>query len=166
MATREKKTFEDARLIFKNFQGKGNDYNVEGDRNFCIVLTDDEASELKDLGYNVKTRLPREGHEDDGPLHFLKVKLSYRYGDDRDPSVYRICGNSRTMYTEKTIGSLDWEEIETVDLRIRPWNWNKGGRSGVTAILDSMYVTVKEDPLAAKYGSPVDDYEPDDVPFD
>lgn len=164
MATREKQTFKDVRLIFKNFSGKANDFNNEGDRNFCVVLGDDDAEMMKDLGYNVKTRLPRPDHEDDKPLHFLKVKLSYRFGDDRDPSVYRICGNKRTMYNEKTIGSLDWEEIKKVDLRIRPWNWEKGGRSGVTAILDAMYVTVNEDELAQMYENDTDFEEP--MPFE
>lgn len=164
MATREKHTFENARLIFKNFAGKANDFNNEGDRNFCIVLDDEAAEKLKGQGYNVKTRLPRPDHEDDRPLHFLKVKLSYKFGDDRDPSVYRICGGKRTMYNEKTIASLDWEEIESVDLRIRPWNWEKGGRTGTTAILDAMYVTVREDPLAAKYAD--DDFFEEPTPFD
>ena len=162
---KEKIIIENARLMFKNFSGKATDYNAEGDRNFCVVLNDEEAERYSAMGYNVKTRLPREGYEDDGPLHFLKVKVSMKFGDDRDAAVYRINGRTKTKLTARTIGSLDWDEIENVDLRIRPWRWEKGNRSGVSAFLDAMYVTVREDPLEQKYQ--MDDFpdptDPDEI---
>lgn len=162
MATKEKIIIENARLIYKNFSGKASDYNAEGDRNFCVVLNQEEADKYSALGYNVKTRLPREGYEDDGPLHFIKVKVSMKFGDDRDATVYRISGHSKTKLNARTVGSLDWDDIENVDLRIRPWNWEKGNRSGVSAFLDTMYVTVREDPLDAKYNIQDDFGEPSD----
>lgn len=165
MATKEKIIIENARLIYKNFSGKASDYNAEGDRNFCVVLNDEEAEYYSSLGYNVKTRLPREGHEDEGPLHFLKVKVNLDWGDDRDANVYRINGKSKTKLSAKTVGSLDWDDIENVDLRIRPWNWNKGNRSGVAAFLDAMYVTIREDPLDAKYQNDFDEPDSMEDPF-
>ena len=46
---------EDAKLIFKNFAGQGDNYNREGDKNFCVVLEDEDLIEdlIKD-GWNVK----------------------------------------------------------------------------------------------------------------
>ena len=151
MASKEKIVIENAKLIYKNFSGKGTDYNTEGDRNFCVVLDDEQAAYMKELGYNVKTKLPREDHEDEGEFHFLKVKVSLKYGDNRDADIFRIVGGNRIKLTEKTVSTLDWDDIENVDLRIRPWNWNKGNRSGLAAFLDAMYVTVREDSLDAKY---------------
>ena len=41
MAINNKLTIEGARLVFKNFSGKGSEYNKEGDRNFAVVLNDE-----------------------------------------------------------------------------------------------------------------------------
>lgn len=161
MATKNMITIEGARLIYKNFSGKGSDYNAEGDRNFCVVLSEELAAELSEMGFNVKTKLPKEGFEEQGPLNFIKVKVNLKFGDNRDADVYRIVNGNRTKLTENTIGTLDWDDIENVDLRIRPWNWHKGSNSGVSAFLDAMYVTVREDPLAAKYNNDFNDVEID-----
>ena len=35
-----KLVIDNARLIFKNFSGKGDNYNREGDRNFAVIIDD------------------------------------------------------------------------------------------------------------------------------
>ena len=56
------------------------------------------------------------------------------------------------MYiTEQTVDSLDYVEILNVDLTINPYVWEVNGNSGVKAYLGTMYVTIAEDPLDAKY---------------
>lgn len=150
MATRETRIIEDARLMFKNFSGAESEYNAAGDRNFCVVLDPDDAEDMKAAGWNVKELPPRPGYEEDGSTFYIKVKLSYRF-EERAPLIVRLNGRHRVNLTEKTVSSLDWDEIEHVDLEIRPYNWEKGSRKGVTAYLKSMYVRVKEDRLAEKY---------------
>ena len=66
---------EGAKLIFKNFQGKGNDYNKEGDRNFGVLLPDDIAEVAAADGWRVKHRPPRE--EDGYEQPWLSVKVKY-----------------------------------------------------------------------------------------
>ena len=164
---RETRIIEDARLMFKNFSGAESEYNAAGDRNFCVVLEPDDADEMRAAGWNVRELPPRPGYEEDGPTYYIKVKLSYRF-EERAPLIVRLDGRHRVNLTEKTVSSLDWDEIEHVDLEIRPYNWEKGSRKGVTAYLKSMYVRVKEDRLAAKYGydepetsnHPADEEEP------
>lgn len=156
-ALKETRIIENARLMFKNFSGAESEYNAAGDRNFCVVLDPDVAEEMRAVGWNVKELLPRPEYEDEGPTYYIKVKLSYRF-EERAPRVVRISGSHRVNLNERTVSSLDWEEMERVDLEIRPYNWNKGNRSGVTAYLKSMYVTVQKDALAEKY----DDYGPRD----
>ena len=78
---------ENARIIFRNFSGEERMYNKKGDRNFTLVLTPEKAEELRNLGYNVKTRPPRE--EGDENQYLLAVSVSYKI---RPPKIVLING--------------------------------------------------------------------------
>ena len=168
MATKEKVTIMGARICYKNFAGKGTDYNAEGARNFCVVLDDNSANDLIAKGWSVKVKPPREGFDDEGNFNTLKVNVRFGENGDRNPKIVRICNDSQVNLTEKTVSTLDWDDIENVDLRIRPYNWERAGKHGVSAYLESMYVTVADDDLERKYQqNHVDDFVDDeDVPFE
>lgn len=172
MALKASRIIENARLMFKNFSGAESEFNAAGDRNFCIALDPEVADEMVAEGWNVKELQPRPGYEEEGPTYYIKVSLSYRF-PERAPVIVRFMGENRKHrqnLTERTVSSLDWDEIEKVDLEIRPYNWSKGGRNGVKAYLKSMYVTVKADALGEKYGEydePATTAGPaDEVPFE
>ena len=144
---------EDGRIIFRNFQGKGNDYNKEGDRNFGVLLPDEIAKAAVADGWNVKYRPPREdGYEQ--PWISVKVK----YGP-YPPIINLITSRGKQKITEETVGQLDWAQIQSVDLIIRAYPYpsivdKKGNvirQSGISAYLKSMYVTIREDDLELKY---------------
>lgn len=164
---------EGGHLIFKNFQGKGNDYNKEGDRNFGVLLDDDLAERLKDDGWNVKYRPPRQ--DDDHEQAWLPVKVKY---GNYPPIVVLINSNGKIRLDEDTVGQLDWTQIKTADMIIRPYNYpamvDKKGNvirpSGIAAYLKSLYIVVNEDDLAMKYKDIPDliagDEDDEPVPFE
>ena len=138
---------DDARIIFKNFEGRGDKFNREGDRNFSLLIEDENtANALIKEGWNVKVKPGRE--EGDDPFMRLPVKVKFT---DYGPNVYLVTGNRRNELDEESIGCLDNIEIESVDMDIRPYDWEVNGRTGRTAYLQSMEVVQRIDRFAARY---------------
>ena len=54
-------------------------------------------------------------------------------------------------FTEDTVEMLDYDSFELVDLTINPYEYDVSGSQGISAYLKTMYVTVEEDSLDAKY---------------
>lgn len=135
---------DDARIIYRNFSGTASKYNREGDRNFSVVIpTQEMADELIKAGWNVRIKPPRE--DGDEPFMYLPVKIKF---SDRGPNCYLRSGKSQTELSEKTIGCIDDIDILSVDLDVRPYDWDVNGKSGRTAYLQSIRVTQKIDRFA------------------
>lgn len=148
-------TLENVRLIFRNFAGRPGPYNDEGDRNFAVLLDEKTAKVMDRDGWNVKALKSREEGDPDQP--YLPVKVSYK---GRPPRIVIIASGRRTILDEETIDVLDWADIVTVDLIIRPYEWAVGGKSGIKAYLQTMFVTINEDALERKYANMDDDQSP------
>ena len=93
---------ENARIIFRNFAGKESKFNAKGKRNFCLVLDNDVAEDLKDIGWNIKYLSPRD--PDDVPQAYLQVAVAF---DNFPPKiwrffdrVFRICDEAATLVEE------------------------------------------------------------------
>lgn len=154
-APRDILQIDDARIIYRNFAGRGDKYNREGDRNFAVVIPDEEmANELTNLGWNVKIKPPRDmnGNTDpDGiPFMFLPVKVKF---NDRGPNVYLKTGNVQNRLDEESVGLLDNIDIVGVDLDIRPYDWSVNGKDGRTAYLQSIRVVQDVDRFAGDDGN-------------
>jgi len=90
---------EDARIIYRNFGGAATKYNREGDRNFAVVIPNDEIKDqLVAEGWNVKIKPPRE--PGDEPFMYLPVKVKF---NNRGPSIYVVSGDSVQRLNEDTI---------------------------------------------------------------
>lgn len=142
---------EDARLLFRNFTGKEGMYNREGDRNFSVLLEPHVAEAMARDGWNIKQLDPRE--EGDQPQPYIQVAVNFR---GRPPRIVLIATHGRTNLGENDVSLLDWAELKTVDLIIRPYEWTVNGRTGVKAYLKSIYATINEDPLELKYADTLD----------
>lgn len=155
---------ENVRLIFRNFRGAEGKFNRAGDRSFCVVLNTQKAQELTRAGWNVRTLDPRE--EGGDPLHYLSVKVSYKYAS---PRIFMVTKRCKTKLDEDTVDTLDDVDIVSADIVINPYEWEVNGKCGVSAYLRTLYANIEEDEFADKYSFDEDD-EPrddfyDDMPF-
>ena len=138
---------DEARIIYRNFSGLGSKFNREGDRNFAVIISNQEiADALIAEGWNVKIRPPRE--EGDEPFMYLPVKVKF---NDRGPIVYLKTGKAMNKLDEESIGCLDHVDILSVDLDIRPYDWEVNGKVGRSAYLQSICVTQEVDRFADRF---------------
>ena len=138
---------EDARIIYRNFAGVGSKYNREGDRNFAVIIPNQEiADELIADGWAVKIKPPRD--EDDSPFMYLPVKIKF---NNRGPAAYVKSVNSVQRLNEDTIGMLDEIDIQSVDMDLRAYDWEVNGKTGRSAYLQSINVIQNIDRFGAQY---------------
>lgn len=152
----EPKTFmvEDAQLIFKNFAGKEDKYNRQGDRNFGVILSTDVAQQMEKDGWNIKWLKSREPDEE--PTPYISVAVNFK---NRPPRIFMLTSTSRTPVTEDMVETLDYADIAMVDLIARGYEWDVNNKRGIKAYLQSMFVTIEEDALEQKYASLLTDDE-------
>ena len=139
---------EGVRIIFRNFAGKEGQYNREGDRNFAVLLDEATAEAMAADNWNVKMLKPRDEDADEAPQAYLPISVNFK---GRPPRIVVITSRGRTHIDEDQVEMLDWVDIVNVDLIVRPYAWEVNGKTGVKAYLQSIYVTIEEDPLERKY---------------
>lgn len=143
---------DDARIIYRNFAGAASKFNREGDRNFSIVIPDQEmADALVNEGWNVKIKAPRE----DGDVPFMTLPVKVKF-NDRGPNVYLQTGNRMNRLDEDSIACLDQIDIASVDLDVRPYDWvlyegTKDEKRGRSAYLQSIKVVQDVDRFASRF---------------
>ena len=138
---------EDARIIYRNFEGVASKFNREGDRNFAVIIPNDEIKDiLVEAGWNVKIKPPRD--EDDTPFMFIPVKVKF---NNRGPAAYLRSGETVTRLNEETIGMLDEIDIQSVSMDLRPYDWDVNGKTGRTAYLQAINVIQNIDRFGDMY---------------
>lgn len=154
-------SIENARIIFRNFSGKGSQYNREGNRNFAVIIDDPKtAEELSSAGWNVRYLEPRE--DGDTPTAYLKVSVRF---ENVPPKIYSIAGKTKTELSADVVGELDYADIASCDMVITPYYWEVNEKSGIKAYLKKLYVVLNEDPFARKYESDISHSDEEDLPF-
>lgn len=139
-------TIEDVTIAFRNFAGKEDVYNREGDRNFAIILDADLAAKMERDGWNIKYLKARE--EGDEPQPYIQVAVSYK---NRPPKIALVTSRGISYLGEDQVEMLDWVDIETADVTLNPYEWVVNGKSGVKAYLQTLYLKILEDYLQMKW---------------
>lgn len=152
-------TLENARFFKRpNFSGEMDEYKND-DRVFNVIIPNEVSEDLRKLGWNVKTLLPR--NEEETGLSFLKVKVDFNFDKDhpgdveyeRGPDVWIIMGEEREKLTSKTIGILDRARLESLDMEIRGWEYNPDEAPGaLSARLVQLVAIIRPSLLDQKYG--------------
>jgi len=140
-------TIEDARIIFKNFEGRESQYNRAGSKNFCVVLDEDMAGQLIRDGWTGVRQL-KERPDGTAGDWVMQVTVSYK---NKPARVIMITSKGRTELDEDTVDLLDDLDIKMADMIISPYNWNVRGETGVSAYLRKAFITIEEDALDLKY---------------
>lgn len=143
---REVVVMRDAAIIYRNFKGIAKEFNTKGDRNFSVMMGEEQALAMQRDGWNIKPMKRQE--EDDQNLYHLKVKVNF---GGKPPRCWLITSGGRSMLTEDMVGLLDELDVLKVDLTISPYDWHVSGKSGRTAYLQSLYFTMYEDELDLEY---------------
>lgn len=151
---------EGARIMHSNLAGEAGKFNAEGVRSFNLVIDDrDFAHQLAADGWNIREYIPKNADPDSEPIYLIKTFARF---DKKPPKIICIKGGVQTPLNENTVGLLDHADIEHIDLIVHPYIWEYAGKSGVKAMLNEMYVTIKESPFDRKYSTHV---EEDSMPF-
>jgi NACalpha-BTF3-like transcription factor len=146
-------TIENAHIVFVNMQGAKQTYNDEGRRNFNVLLSEDQAEAMRDLGINVRARASK--YEDGETQNLLKVNVNVN--SKYPPKVYMMTpGGQLNLLSVDMYPLIDQaaeeHRIENVDLTFRAYKSPlRTDDRGLSAYLNSMVVTIEEDPLLKKY---------------
>lgn len=157
----------DAKIMWRNFSGAQTEFNPAGIRNFHVRFQKEDAEALAQNGWNIKAYIPKNAESDDDVVYHLKVAVRYNDRNPRlNPRIWFVNGHGKKVQaTEQTVGMLDAERLEKVDLVIRPSVWEVNGKSGIKAYLDVGYFVIEEDPFSAQYEDGYSQYDDEDVPF-
>lgn len=138
--------FTNVKIVHRNLSGRQNEYNRAGNRTFSVVLTEDEAEELLDRGYNVRIRQAKDNPDE--KFCFLSMTVNYNH---IPPRIYRVVGGKMTLLNESNVGIIDTSDIFNVNLSVNARYWEINGKSGIKPYVNVMYVEVEEDSFADRY---------------
>lgn len=146
--------FENAEIIYRNFEGREDKFNRAGNRHFSVILSEEQAIALSDMGCNVKRTKPRDPEEEGRP--YVKILLGIY-----DPEIYVITRGKKKLLQPNQYGKLDRLEIEQADFEVSRSNkeWESNGKTGHSLYLETLVVKIRESRILSKY----EDYDDDDV---
>lgn len=161
-----------AEMKFTNFAGKASKYNAEGKRNFEIIIPEDAAEELYNAGwrirkngYDVNKDRRRTGDFDDKLEDCeYRLRVNVNLDGDNPPMCFKKTSTKMIPLDSKTIGSLDYAEINNVFVEINGYDAAKNGQ--LSGYLNKIVAEVADNKFDEIYGAFLSETNEDDTPFD
>lgn len=112
---------------------------VDADGQELLLIDDNPIKTLADaltaMTWNVKIKPARE--EGDDLFMHLPVKVAF---NDRGPNIYLVTDGEKNRLDKESVAIIDDIDILTVNLDIRPYDWEVNGDTGRSAYLIGMEV--------------------------
>lgn len=157
---------EDAKFWGRpNFRGELDRFKDER-RKFTVLIPNDLADQLREMGWNVKTEIPTAEQREQGfeDLSHMKVFMNFSIPDDKKgrkdeydfetgPDIHIIQGDDIEKLNSKTVGLLDRARLSNLDMEIRAWEYDPEEQPGkYSARLEKLVATLTPNRLDEKYG--------------
>lgn len=140
---------KNAPVLYSNLIGREGNFNEAGQRGFTIILSNAQAAELMEKGFNVKTIKEDNRQADYYGDGFTSLAISIR----RDQSLDAIRLNGALIRYGWELPNLDYGFdmgfATHVNVKIQGVQWSMdagGGRHGVKAYLENAQFTTMYDP--------------------
>jgi hypothetical protein len=146
-------TLQDAKFFGRpNFSGLEDQFK-DSRRKFTVLIPNDLADQLREIGYNVKTDIPTSEQLAEFPDRDIVSHLKVMVDDSSD--VYmRIGDGNPDKVSIPNYGVIDKTRIETMDMEIRGWEYNPDEKPGqYSARLVAIVANVTPNILMQKYGA-------------
>lgn len=144
-------TLEDAKFFGRpNFSGVEDRFK-DSRRKFTVLIPNEVADQLRQMGWNVKTNIPTQEelaeYPDREPLSHLKVMVD-------DGSIVQIrMGDDVETLSVGNFGVIDRSRIEEMDMEIRAWEYDPEEKPGeYSARLVALVANIRPNILEQKYG--------------
>lgn len=144
-------TLEDAKFFGRpNFSGEMDRFKDDR-RKFTVLIPNDVADQLREMGWNVKTNIPTAEElaefPDREPLSHLKVMV------DDNSAIQIRAGESIENLQPGAFGVIDRSRIQEMDMEIRAWEYDPDERPGqYSARLVALVALIELNALERKYG--------------
>jgi hypothetical protein len=152
-------TLQNARFFGRpNFSGIEDRFK-DTRRKFTVLIPNDLADQLREMGYNVKTDIPTQEELKEFPDRTTVSHLKVMVDDGSDVYIRLGEDGSPERIPVPNFGLVDKTRFENWDCEIRGWNYNEDEvRAGVeepkySARLVMLVGTVTPNVLTQKYGA-------------
>ena len=155
---------------WSNFSGRPLPWDpANTKRTFTIFLTEEEYKRLKDLGWNVKEREPKNASEPS--TYHLKVTVNYDVSRKLQPRIWLVRNSGDPVLLEpEDLFQLDDEDTiitrAKVQIRAYDWEWGTGknARKGRKAMLKQMFITIEQE--HDDFGAEFFNRDEEEMPFE
>jgi hypothetical protein len=138
---------EDATLLFPNFAGIAKDYNVVGDRNACVIVSDELAGQLAAIGWNIRVGKSTDPDVLPGKFISFTVKIDSKF----PPRLWLIrYGRRPELMAPQEYNILDFARFKSVSLKINQYVWQDKPQK-VSGFLEEGFFELMPDPLRDRY---------------